>query len=449
MASVKKLAVRGAIWTIGGYGISQVVRFGTNLILTRLLVPEYFGLMLIVNTLRAGIDLFSDLGISQSIVNNKQGEDPNFLNTAWTLQVMRGLLLWMLCLLITLPSANFYEDERLVWLIPIVGLSSVLDGFSSSAIHTLMRRMDLGRLTRFDMLVQTLGALTLIIGAWFYPSIWMLAFGVVAGAAYRMIGSHWLIPGYKNRFAWNKHALKELLSFGRWIFMATALMFMAEQADRLILGKLLPLPMLGIYSIAYNLANMPREIIKRVSHRVIFPAISNKTDISRSSLRMKIIHQRRKMLMGFAILLAALITVGDLIIGTLYDQRYIEATWMMPILCSGIWFSILFFTISPALLAIGKPLYTAQSNLARFVAIGVGLPLAFYNFGILGAIITIALSDLPLYIVNLYGLWREKLSCFVQDIQMTAFFIGVLTLFVTIRYYLGYGFPIDTFLNNM
>ena len=71
MASVKKLAVRGAIWTIGGYGISQVVRFGTNLILTRLLVPEYFGLMAVVNTLRAGIDLFSDLGISQSIVNNK------------------------------------------------------------------------------------------------------------------------------------------------------------------------------------------------------------------------------------------------------------------------------------------------------------------------------------------------------------------------------------------
>lgn len=449
MTSVKKRAFRGAIWTIGGYGISQVLRFGTNLVLTRLLVPEFFGLMAVVNTLRAGIDLFSDLGISQSIVNNKQGDDRNFLNTAWTLQVIRGLILWIFCLAIALPSANFYDERRLIWLIPIVGLSSVLDGFSSSAIHTLMRRMDLGRLTRFDMLVQLISAITIIVLAWFYPSIWALAFGVVAGAAYRMIGSHWLISGYKNRFAWDKDALKELLSFGRWIFIATALMFMAEQADRLILGKLLTFQMLGVYTIAYTLANIPREIIKRVSHRVLFPAISNKTDISRSSLRSKIIHQRGKMLMAFAILLAALISVGDLVIGTLYDQRYIQATWMMPILSSGIWFSILFFTISPALLAIGKPLYTAQSNFARFVMIGVGLPLAYYRFGLIGVIIAIALSDLPLYIVNLYGLWREKLSCFIQDIQATAFFAGILAIFLIIRNSLGYGLPIDTIFSNM
>ncbi len=449
MASVKKRAFRGAIWTIGGYGISQVLRFGTNLVLTRLLVPEFFGLMAVVNTLRAGIDLFSDLGISQSIVNNKQGDEQNFLNTAWTLQVIRGLILWIFCLAITLPSANFYDDRRLIWLIPIVGVSSVLDGFSSSAIHTLMRRMDLGRLTRFDMLVQLISAITLIVLAWLYPNIWSLAFGVVAGAVYRMIGSHWLISGYKNSFAWDKGALKELLSFGRWIFIATALMFMAEQADRLILGKLLTFQILGVYTIAYTLANIPREIIKTVSHRVLFPAISNKADISRSSLRNKIVHQRGKMLMTFAILLAVLISVGDLVIGTLYDQRYIQATWMMPILASGVWFSILFFTISPALLAIGKPLYTAQSNLARFLMIGVGLPLGFYHFGLIGVIIAIALSDLPLYIVNLYGLWREKLSCFIQDIQATAFFVGILTLLLIIRNYLGYGLPIDTIFNNL
>ena len=122
---------------------------------------------------------------------------------------------------------------------------------------------------------------------------------------------------------------------------------------------------------------------------------------------------------------------------------------MMPILSSGIWFSILFFTISPALLAIGKPLYTAQSNFARFVMIGVGLPLAFNNFGLIGVIIAIAVSDLPLYIVNLYGLWREKLSCFGQDIQATAFFAGILAIFLIIRISLGYGLPIDTIFNNL
>lgn len=446
MASVKKRAVLGAIWTIGGFGASQILRFGSNLVLTRLLVPEFFGLMAIVNVLRMGIELFSDVGISPSIINNKKGDEPDFRNTAWSIQLIRGIILWLFTLIVTQPIANFYQDERLLWLIPMVGFSSVIDGFSSTNIYTCQRRLDLARLTVFDFIVQILSVATFVLLAWLSPTIWSLALGSLAGALYRTIGSHWLIPEVTNRFAWNRDAVRDILSFGKWMFVSSALIFMAEQSDRLILGKLLSLELLGVYTIAYTLANIPKEVIKKLSYRVIFPAISSQVDLPRSSLRAKIVRQRGLMLMGFAIGLAALITVGDLIIGTLYDNRYAQATWMMPILCCGIWFSLLFYTISPALLAISKPLYSAQSNLARFTMIGVVLPLAFYRFGTLGAIITIAFSDLPLYIVNLYGLWREKLSCIGQDIQLTALFIGVLTLFLFIRNYLGFGFPIQAIL---
>ena len=442
MSTLKKLAIRGAIWTIAGYGTNQILRFGSNLILTRLLVPEFFGLMALVNTLRIGIELFSDLGIPQSIVNNKRGDEPAFLNTAWTLQIIRGFVLWLFCLLITLPAAKFYNDHRLLWLIPIVGLCSIFDALSSTTIHTLHRRMELGKYSLFELIVQVLTLSTLIIWAWLSPSIWALGFGAVAGAIYRMVGSYWLIPGYSNRLAWDRQAVKDILSFGRWMFVATSVMFLNDQADRLILAKLLSFQMLGVYTVAYSLAGIPREIVKQLSHRVIFPVISTQLDLPRSSLRAKILRQRRLMLIGFAILLAVLVTVGDLVIAILYDKRYTEATWMMPILCGGIWFSVLFYTISPALLAIGKPLYSAQSNLAGFVMIGLGLPLAFFRFGTLGAIIVIALSDMPLYIVNLYGLGREKLSCIAQDIQSTAFFIGILTLLLLIRNYLGFGLPI-------
>ncbi|MEB3217582.1 MAG: oligosaccharide flippase family protein [Nostocales cyanobacterium 94392] len=446
MTSVKKLAIRGAIWTFAGYGASQVLRFGSNLILTRLLVPEYFGLMAVVNTLRMGIELFSDIGISPSLINNKNADEPSFQNTAWTLQVIRGFALWLFCLLISFPAANFYNDSRFLWLIPLVGLYSVFDGFTSTAIFTCQRRIDLARFTIFDLAVQILSLLTMIIWAWFNPNLLALAMGVVIAGVYRMVGSFWLIPGYTNRFAWDKSAFKEILSFGKWMFISSALMFASEQSDRLILGKLLSFEILGVYTVAYTLASIPKEVIKKLSYRVIFPTISTQVDLPRSSLRDKILRQRGTMLMGFAIGLAALTTVGDLIIAKLYDSRYAEATWMMPILCSGIWFSLLFYTVSPALLAISKPLYSAQSNLARFVMIGIVLPLGFFRFGILGAIIVIALSDLPLYIVNLYGLWREKLCCIRQDIQVTALFVGVLTLFIFIRYFLGFGLPIDSIL---
>ncbi|MFM6402608.1 oligosaccharide flippase family protein, partial [Planktothrix sp.] len=107
MTSLSKKAIQGTIWTLFGYGGSQVLRFGGNLILTRLLVPELFGLMALVNTFITGLNLFSDVGIRPSIIRSQRGDDPEFLNTAWTIQVFRGLGLWIICLLITVPLAKF------------------------------------------------------------------------------------------------------------------------------------------------------------------------------------------------------------------------------------------------------------------------------------------------------------------------------------------------------
>lgn len=446
MTSLKKRAMRGAMWTIIGFGGIQILRFGNNLILTRLLKPEYFGLMALVTTLRVGLELFSDVGIAQNIINSKRGDEETFLNTAWTIQVIRGVVIWILCLLLSFPAANFYNDQRLIGLIPIAILYSFIEGFSSTSVHTLHRRLELGKLSLYELILQACFLSTLIFLVWLYPSIWTLAIGTVVGGVYKLVSSYWLIPKYSNRFAWEPEAVKEILSFGKWMFIASALMFAAEQADRLVLAKILSFQMLGVYTVAYTLASIPREVIKQLSYKVIFPTISQQADLPRSTLRGKILRQRGLMLIGCAIALAILVTVGDLIVGILYDKRYAAATWMMPILCSGIWFSLLFYTISPALLAISKPLYSAQSNFARFGIIIVGVPLAHYSFGELGAIIVIAFSDLPLYIVNLYGLWREKLTCLAQDIQTTVFFIAVLALFLVIRNYLGFGLPIQSLL---
>ena len=265
----KKLAVRSAVWTVFGYGTGQALRFGSNLILTRLLVPEYFGLMTVVNTLRIGIELFSDIGILQSIVNNKRGDEPVFLNTAWTLQTIRGVILWLFLLIVTFPIATFYHDQNLLWLIPITGISSILDGFCSTSVYSLHRRLQLGKLIRFDLIVQVLTLATLIIWSLLSPGLNALAFGVIAGSIYKMVGSHWLIRGYSNRFAWDRDAVTDILTFAKWLFVASAVMFLNDQADRLILAKLLSFRLLGVYAIAYTLAGIPREVVKQLGYKVI------------------------------------------------------------------------------------------------------------------------------------------------------------------------------------
>jgi O-antigen/teichoic acid export membrane protein len=119
MSSIKQLALKGTFWTIASYGVSQILRFGSNLVLTRLLLPEIFGLMSLAYVFITGLHLFSDLGIHTSLIQNKRGGDPEFLNTAWSLQIIRGMGLWICCVIVAVPAANFYNEPRLVWLLPV------------------------------------------------------------------------------------------------------------------------------------------------------------------------------------------------------------------------------------------------------------------------------------------------------------------------------------------
>ncbi len=106
MSSEKKLAIKGAFWTIISYGGSQIIRFGSNLILTRLLLPELFGLVGLAYVFIVGVHLFSDIGLRPSIIQNKRGEEPEFLNTVWTMQVIRSFFVWLCLMLITWPVAT-------------------------------------------------------------------------------------------------------------------------------------------------------------------------------------------------------------------------------------------------------------------------------------------------------------------------------------------------------
>ncbi|MDJ0576740.1 MAG: oligosaccharide flippase family protein [Xenococcaceae cyanobacterium MO_234.B1] len=444
-ASLKKLAIRGAAWTILGYGTSQILRLGSNLVLTRLLVPELFGLMALVNVFIIGLNLFSDIGIGPSIIQNKRGEDPDFLNTAWTIQVIRGFGLWLGCLVIASPVSQFYGEPRLLQLIPIVGLTTIIQGFNSTALFTLNRQMVFGKLTIFNLGSQIVSLTVMIVWAWLNQTVWALVGGMLVGSLLKMLWSHRLDPEKPNCFAWNREIVREITSFGRWIFISTAMTFLAGQADRFILGKLFSLEMLGVYTIAFTFADIPRKVIGRISSQVLFPIFSKQADLPRKSLRAKILQKRWLILITMAFLVAVLVGFGDLVIFAFYDQRYSQAAWMLPILALGLWPLLLSLSIQKVLLAIGKPLYTACGNFLKFIYMLIGLPLGFSLMGIPGAVIVVALNDLPVYGAVIYGLWQEKLSVFVQDIQATLLLVGLLTLVLTGRYILGFGFPIFTF----
>lgn len=441
MPSLKSLAISGTLWTFFGYGFSQALRLFSNLIMTHLLVPEMFGLMALVNVFLIGLNLFSDIGVGPSIIRSNRGDDPLFINTAWTIQAIRGGILWICCFVIAWPIALAYGDMRLFWLIPVVGFTTVITGFSSINPFILNRQLRIKELTLFDIKAQIFSIPLMIIWAWFNPTIWALIIGNFAAAIIRLIMSHRLIPEQRNFFAWDNNSFQEIFSFGRWIFIATAMTFLAAQTDKLILGKLFSFHLLGIYTIAFFLAETPKQIIIRLSDNVIFPVISKHTDLSREDLRQVIIEKRKMLLIVVISILIFVISFGDVLITNLYDKRYHEAAWMFPILAIGIWPVVLSVTIDPALLAIGKSQYAAIGSFLKFIYLVVALPVAFHFHKMLGAIVVIAFADIPFYCSVCYGLWREQLMVIIQDLQATILLISLLCIIALCRHFFGYELP--------
>lgn len=443
MSSEKKLAIKGAAWTIVSYGGSQIIRFGSNLILTRLLLPELFGLMGLAYVFIVGVHLFSDIGLGPSIIQNKRGEDPEFVNTAWTMQIIRSLFIWLCLMLVTWPVATFYEKPDLLWLIPVISLNTLIGGFNSTAIFSLNRKMSVKQVVIFEFGTQIISTTVMIVWACLNPSIWAILAGGLSGSLVELIWSHFLITGKSNRFAWDRSAVKEIFSYGKWIFLSTVLFFLCSQADRLVIAKIFDLTMLGIYGIAFTLSDMPRQVIIAIGGKVIFPSISMLADLPREELRAKILKNRNLILIPLAIGLAIFVSFGDQLILILYRKEYVAASWMLPILALGIWHTTLHNLMSSCLLALGKSQYGAMGNFATFLSISIGIPIGYHFMGNLGAVIAVAVGDIPTYLVISYGLWKEGLFCLWEDMKLTALFLLVLATILVCRFYLGGGLPID------
>jgi O-antigen/teichoic acid export membrane protein len=442
MLSTKQLAIRGTLWTIVGYGLSQILRFGSNLVLTRLLFPELFGLMTLVSIFIIGLHLFSDIGIGPSIIQNKRGDDPTFQNTAWTLQAVRGIVLWLGCAVLAVPVSHFYSEPQLLWLLPLVGLNSAISGFNSTGLYALNRNLSVKQLALFELMGQLISVVVTLVWAWFNPSIWALVAGGFVSSFYQLVRSHQLNPGAPNRFTWEPEAVQQIVSFGKWIFLSTALSFLATQSDRLMLGRLFSLELLGVYGVAYTLADIPKQLTLAIGSKIIFPAYAKLADLPRAEFRQKIQRNRLPVLLGSAVGVALLVSFGDVVVMRLYDTRYMAAAWMLPLLALGIWPVILSTTLDQGLFALGNIRYLVLGHFFSAVFLIAGMWFGFQYFGPLGTVMAVPFSNVPPYFIVTYGLGREKLACIGQDLKTTAFFVILLALLIGGR--LLAGFPLPT-----
>ena len=117
--SVKARAARGGIWIGIGSSMEQVFRLIRNMILTRILAPEAFGLMAIVMAVNAAFESFTQVGIQEAIIQNPRGKEKTYLNGAWWFASVRAAILYGVVFLAAPWIAQFYNNPELTSLMRV------------------------------------------------------------------------------------------------------------------------------------------------------------------------------------------------------------------------------------------------------------------------------------------------------------------------------------------
>ena len=422
--TLKEKVLRSSSITILSYGLEQVLRLISNLVLTRLLFPEAFGIMSIASVILIGLNMVSDIGIEQSIIQNKKGLQKKFRNTAWSAQIIRGVILWGVACLLAYPLSIIYEEPILFPLISALGFTLTIKGFTTTSLAVNNRELKIFRLSIVKVGTQLLGIILTVLFAFQYPSVWALAFGNIIGTLIGVLaGNMFLNDSHKHQFQIDKAILIEIVSFGKWIFLSSILGFLANQADKMIFGKFMTMKDLGIYAVAVTLSQIPRSILYSLNRMVLFPVYSLIREENTISIQRKVKRAKFLVISLLLPLSIALIIFGDQLIKAMYDTRYHDAGWMVQILAAGVAFQIS-TNVGPFYLGFGRSGLFALTVSIKAFSLILSMLIGGSLFGVTGLIVGVAVSSVLNYLAEIYFLIKFRLWFWKLDLV----FISIILL---------------------
>jgi O-antigen/teichoic acid export membrane protein len=401
-----KLSGRAAgatLWSMGELTTSYVLRLGSNLVMTRLLLPEAFGLMAMVTTVHIALALLSDIGIEQSVIRSAQGDDPRFLRVAWTIQILRtnvialavvgvAALLWVLAPGFA-PAGTVYADPQLPGLIAVSAAVMILAGLESTNKYLAARHMQMKWLAILNISGQVVTLVAMVGISLYHPSVWGLLLGMITGSVYRMVMSHVLFAGPRMGLAWDRTIADEFWHFGKWIIGSSMMTFVTGNADRIFLGAVLDKEHFGFYVIAVMWAQAGASVIHKIAGQIGLPLLSG---VSRERP-----HDLLRVFYRFNRINGALCVVGFLamflggaaLIDLLYPASYTQSASFMPFLAL-IMLREWFTPLGTLLLSQGNSKATALASVIEAATTCVALWLGVRLMGIEGGLLAVALSPL-------------------------------------------------------
>lgn len=388
--SFKAKSIRSMMVLGVGTAFERGLKFLRYMIVARILATDQIGLMAIVMVVATMFEAFTEVGIKQSVIQNKRGAQYDYLNVAWWFQVIRGLALFVIAYLASPWISSFYEKPELLKLLQVAFLALVFRGLVSPRAYVLEKEYKFGKVVLLIQGSGILGSLITVVLAFVLRSVWALVIGFVAEYLIMCTISYMFVP-IKPSLKINRGDLAELLRFARGMFGLAILTVIALRMDVLVLGKVVSESDVGMYFLATTFVQLPVFLFGRIVIPVLLPAFSERQDDMHSLCR--VILKTTKLAAIFGIPLTAFVAScasGMLILA--YGQKYVAVTVPLAILSLFILVQTQGSIFTQAYLAVGRPHLHRRFTVLRVVIIASLLYPAVHYFELLGAAVVVVLG---------------------------------------------------------
>jgi O-antigen/teichoic acid export membrane protein len=430
--TLSQKVVKGGFWVF----FLKIVNRGFSLIrliiLARILAPSDFGLVGIALLTMSTLETFSQTGFQAALIQKKE-VIKSYLNSAWTVLILRGIILFIILYFIAPYAAIFFKAPEAKPIIRVIGFAILFRAFTNIGVIYFQKELEFSKQFIYQFSGTLVDFIVAISAVLILRNVWALVLGLLAGNMVRCFASY-LIHPYRPHLSKDLGRAKELFGFGRWILGSSILIFIGAYIDDISVGRLLGSAALGFYQMAYRISNMPATEITYVIASVAFPAYSKIQDCQ---VRLQQAYFR---VMRLTIAISIPIAVGIVLLAPEFTKIFLGEKWIPMVLAmqllavAGLIKSVV-STGSPLFTGSGHPNFEFYTQLIRGLIIIIAIyPLTIY-MGISGAALCVILSITGMLVIwypcsqNITkASWCEYANAFWPPLLSSLFMAGSIYL---------------------
>lgn len=403
--SLKNSILTGIFWNTIQLVINRTFSFVIKLILAKILFPEEFGLIGMAVVFTSFVEVFNDLGFGAAIVQKKENLiNENHYHTAfWTGIVWAVVLYAFIFFVLSDLAAAFYNEPLLEEIIPVLSLGILLNPINLVHKAQLTRGLNFKKLAHISNTSSIIAGSVSLALAFLGFGVWSLVFNSVTAYAIAL-PLFFIATGWKPKFIWDKKAFKDIFGFGVNTMGTQVFNNLINKFDYLVIGKLLSVSALGVYTLAFTLTDTFRGQLMTVMNRVMYPIYGKKQDdkVSLVKYYLKVVKYNSIIIDG---IMMVLVIYAEPIILLFFGSKWIDTVIPLQILSLSVVFHMMVSSNTSLIRGMGKP--GLEFRLQLFKSLFLYVPLIYFgtkHFGTSGAATAILINKLISVVIAQYFL---------------------------------------------